>query len=139
MSCPAADAMSEPADRIAGSMRGASDSGVKDESGDGKVKELAVVTSSICSIEDCMMFASAFNSVMVSCGTLPKRVKHLTSTVNACHTLQDAGRWVSATEKTKEEDSRKGGTSLNNERKCQVEYLSFSSEPNSVGFEWITM
>ena len=57
-------------------MRGASDSGLKVESGDGKVKELAVVTSSICSIEDCMMFASAFNSAMASCGTLPGRVKH---------------------------------------------------------------
>jgi hypothetical protein len=69
-------------------MRGASDSGLKVESGDGKVKELAVVTCSICSIEDCMMFARAFNSAIASCGTLPGRVKRLTSTVHAWHTLQ---------------------------------------------------
>ena len=74
--------MSEPADRMAGCMRGASDSGLKVESGDGKVKELAAVTSSICSIEDCMMFARAFNSAIAFCGALPRRVKHLTSTVH---------------------------------------------------------
>jgi hypothetical protein len=68
---------------MAGCMRGASDSGLNVESGDGKVKELAVVTSSICSIEDCMILTRAFNSAMASCGTLPRRVKHLTSTVNA--------------------------------------------------------
>ena len=77
-SCPAADAISEPADWMAGCMRGASVSGLKVESGDGKVKEFSVVTSSICSIEDCMMFARAFNSAIASCGTLPRRVKHLT-------------------------------------------------------------
>ena len=78
-------------------MRGASDSGLKVKSGDGKVKNLAVVTSSICSIEDCMMFASAFNSAMASCGTLPGRVKHLTSVVQylhdiPCSTLSDGRR-----------------------------------------------
>ena len=70
MSCPAADVISEPADRIAGCMRGASDSGLKFESGDGKMKELAVTTSSICSIEVCMMLARAFNSAKVSWVTL---------------------------------------------------------------------
>ena len=64
-------------------MRGASDSGVNVESGGGKVKELVVVTSSICSIEDCMILARAFNSAMASCGTLPRRVEHLISTVHA--------------------------------------------------------
>jgi hypothetical protein len=104
-SCAAADVMSVLANRIAGCMRGASDSGLKVESGDGKVKELAITTSSICSIKVCMMFARAFNSAITSCVTLPGRVKHLTSTVHACHTLQDAGRWVSLTE----------GTLVNNE------------------------
>jgi hypothetical protein len=51
---------------MAGCMRGASDSGLNVESGDGKVKELAVVTSSICSIEDCMILARAFNSAKAS-------------------------------------------------------------------------
>jgi hypothetical protein len=80
MSCPAADAMSEPADWMAGCMRGASVSRLKVESGDGKVKQLAVVTCSICSIEDCIMLARAFNSAMAFCGTLPRRVKLLSST-----------------------------------------------------------
>jgi hypothetical protein len=52
-------------------MRGASDSGLNVESGDGKVKELAVVTCSICSIEDCMIFPRAFNSAKASCETVP--------------------------------------------------------------------
>jgi hypothetical protein len=83
MSCAAADTMSEPADCMAGYMRRASVSGTKVESGDGKVKESAVVTSSICTIEDWMMFVRAFNAGMASCGTLPRRVKHLTSTLHA--------------------------------------------------------
>ena len=73
MSWAAADVMSEPADRMAGCIRGASDSGLKVESGDGKMKELAVTTCSICSIEVCMMFARAFNSAKVSWGTLLRR------------------------------------------------------------------
>ena len=51
-------------------MRGASDSGLNVESGDGKVKELVVTTASICSIEDCMMLARAFNSERESWATL---------------------------------------------------------------------
>jgi hypothetical protein len=63
-------------------MRGASDSGLNVESGDGKMKELAAVTSSICSIEDCMMLPRAFNSAIAFCDTLQRRVKHLTLTVH---------------------------------------------------------
>jgi hypothetical protein len=107
---------------MAGCMRGASDSGVNVESGDGKVKKLVVVTSSICSIEYCMMLARAFNSEMASCGTLQKRIEHLISSVNACHTLQHTERWVSLTERTKGEDSREWGTSLNNREKCWVSF-----------------
>ena len=72
-------------------MRGASDSGLKVESGDGKTKELAAVTSLICSIEDCMMLARASNSAIAFRGALPRRVKHLTSIVDARHTLHQTG------------------------------------------------
>jgi hypothetical protein len=47
MSCAAAEVMSDPADRMAGCMRGASVSRLKVESGEGKVKELAVTAASI--------------------------------------------------------------------------------------------
>jgi hypothetical protein len=40
MSCAAADVMSDTADRMSGCMRGASDSRLKVESGEGKVKVL---------------------------------------------------------------------------------------------------
>jgi hypothetical protein len=76
-SCPAADAISEPADRMAGCMRGASDSGLNVESGGGKTKQLTAVTSLICSIEDCMMLARASNSAIAFCGALPKRCQTL--------------------------------------------------------------
>jgi hypothetical protein len=55
---------------MAGCMRGASDSRLNVEFGDGKVNELAVTTSSICWIEDCMMLARALNSARASWDTL---------------------------------------------------------------------
>jgi hypothetical protein len=70
MSCAAAEVISDPADRIAGSMRGASDSRLNGSSGEGKLKELAVTTPSICSTDNCMILARAFNSVSVSCEDL---------------------------------------------------------------------
>ena len=70
MSCAAAEVIRDPADWIEGCMRGASDSRLNVESGDGKVNELAVMTSSICWIEDCMMLARAFNSERGSPDTL---------------------------------------------------------------------
>ena len=66
MSCAAAEVISDPADRMAGCMRGASDSGSKGESGDGKLRELEVTTPSICSTDDCMILASAFSSANAS-------------------------------------------------------------------------
>lgn len=47
-------------------MCGASDSGLNVESEDGKIKELADTTASICSIEDWMMLPRAFNSAKPS-------------------------------------------------------------------------
>jgi hypothetical protein len=66
MSCAAADVMRDPADWMVGCMRGASDSMLNVESGEGKVKELAVTTASICSMEDCIILARAFNSAKAS-------------------------------------------------------------------------
>ena len=76
---------------MAGCMRGASVSGLKVESGDGKVKKLAVVTSSICSIEDCMMLARAFNSAMAFCGTLPRSKKGQTLIINCTSNILGDG------------------------------------------------
>src|SRR5712691_3499230 len=92
MSCAAADVMSNPADCIPGCMRGASDSRLYGDSGEGKLKELAVTTCSICSIDDCMMLARLFNSTNPSweilCKWPLKRVmlSSLTSTVHVGHT-----------------------------------------------------
>jgi hypothetical protein len=74
MSCAAADVINDPADRIAGSMRGASDSRLNGLSGEGKLKELAVTTSSICFTDDCIMLARAFNSANVSRESLQWRI-----------------------------------------------------------------
>lgn len=74
MSCAAADVMSNPADCMPGCMRGASDSRLYGDSGEGKVKELAVTTCSICSIDDCMMLARLFNSTKASWEVLCDRV-----------------------------------------------------------------
>ena len=54
MSCAAAEVMSNPADWMAGCMRGASDSKLNCDFGEGKVKELAVTTASISSTDDCI-------------------------------------------------------------------------------------
>jgi hypothetical protein len=51
--------MSDPADKMAGCMRGASVSR-QVESEEGKVMELAVTAASICSTDDCMILASSF-------------------------------------------------------------------------------
>ena len=84
MSCAAAEVIRDPADWIAGCMRGASDSRLNVESGDGKVNELAVMTSSICWIEDCMILARAFNSERGSPDTL---IKKLSSTYHRRYIL----------------------------------------------------
>lgn len=78
VSCAAADVMSAPADWMEGCMRGASDSGLNVESGEGKVKELVETTASICSIDDCMILARVFSSVKASWDTLQRKaaVKH---------------------------------------------------------------
>ena len=55
-----------------GCMRGASDSRLKVESGEGKVRVLVDKSASICSIEDCMMLARAFNSAKASCDALKR-------------------------------------------------------------------
>ena len=73
MSCAAGDVLSEPADYMAGCMRDASESRPNVESGDSKVKELAVTTSSIWSIEDCIISARAFNSAKVSLEAVLRR------------------------------------------------------------------
>ena len=52
ISCAAADVMSAPADRMTGCMSGVSDSRLHVDSGEGKVKELAVTTASICSTDN---------------------------------------------------------------------------------------
>ena len=72
--CAAADAMSIPADCMSGCMRGPSDSKVNVDSEEGRVKELAVATASICAIDDCMMLARDFNSAKASCEILRRRV-----------------------------------------------------------------
>ena len=88
MSCAAADVMNNPADWMAGCMRGASDSKLNCDSGEGKVKELAVTTASICSTDDCMRLARAFNSAKASCETLQRRTTSgiSTSTVHVGRT-----------------------------------------------------
>jgi hypothetical protein len=73
MSCVAAEVMSDPADRMAGCMRGASVSRLNVESGEGKVKELAVTAASICSTDDCMILARAFDSAKASGRALLQR------------------------------------------------------------------
>jgi hypothetical protein len=55
---------------MAGCMRGASDSKVKVDSGEGKSNELAVMTASICSTDDCMMLTRDFNCSKASCEVL---------------------------------------------------------------------
>ena len=76
MSWAAADVMSSPADCMAGCMRGASDSKVKVDSGEGKLNELAVMTASICSTDDCMMLARVFNSAKASCEVLKRALSN---------------------------------------------------------------
>ena len=70
MSCAAAEVISDPAERMAGCMRGASDSRLKGESGEGKLRELVITAFSICSTDDCMMLARALNSANASGETL---------------------------------------------------------------------
>ena len=72
--CPAADAMSTAADCMSGCMRGPSDSRVKVDSAEGKVKELAPTTDSICATDVCMMLARDFNSAKASGETLRRKV-----------------------------------------------------------------
>ena len=72
MSCAAAEVMRDPAGKIAGCMRGASVSRLKVESGEGRVKELAVTVASICSTDDSMILARAFKSAKASDKALPK-------------------------------------------------------------------
>lgn len=99
MSCVAAAVISDPADWMAGCMSGASDSKLNVEFEEGKVKELADTTASICSIEDCMMLARAFNSAKASGSVLPKRTLSDTSTTNyTCETYPGAAFWVDATD-----------------------------------------
>jgi hypothetical protein len=97
MSCAAADVMSNPADCMPGCMRGASDSKLYGDSGEGKLKELAVTTCSICSTDDCMMLARLFNSIKASWELLCKRVmvSSLTSTVlyGTCGTYLAVEGW----------------------------------------------
>lgn len=79
MSCAAADVMSDPADCMAGCMRGASESRLKYDPGEGKVKELAITADLICSTDDCIMSASDSNSAKVSFATLQMRILSTTS------------------------------------------------------------
>jgi hypothetical protein len=72
INCAAAEVMSDPAERMAGCMRGSSVSKLNVESGEGKVKELAVTVASICSTDDCIILARAFNWAKVSGRALPK-------------------------------------------------------------------
>jgi len=81
-SCAAADVISELAEWMSGCMRGASDSKVNDEPAEGRTKELAVTTASICSIDDCMMLARAFNSSNASCDPLQKGTLSNTPNIN---------------------------------------------------------
>jgi hypothetical protein len=74
MSWDAAEVINDPADRMAGCMRGASDSRLNGESGEGKLKELAVTAASICSTDDCMILARVLNSAKASCESLLWRV-----------------------------------------------------------------
>ena len=96
MSCDAADVIIAPADRIAGCMRGASDSKLNGEFGEGKLKELVVTAASICSTDDCMMLMRAFNSANASCDALPWRVLsiYLTPTVSTRGTYLAAEGWA---------------------------------------------
>ena len=59
---------------MAGCMRGASESRLNCDSGEGKVKELVVTTALICSTDDCIMSASAVNSTKASCGILQRKI-----------------------------------------------------------------
>ena len=95
VSCAAADAMSDPADAMAGCMRGASVSRLKIESGDGYVKELVVTVASICSTDEFMMLARAFNSAKASGSALQKRALLVTPRIKSmCNTYPAAGFWV---------------------------------------------
>jgi hypothetical protein len=98
MSCAAADVMSAPADWMEGCMRGASDSRLNVESGEGKVKELAETTTSICSTDNCMILARFFNSVKASWDTLQRKVAVKHFNIDCVrHTHQrDSEGWVYA-------------------------------------------
>ena len=105
MSCAAAEVINDPADRTAECMRGASDSRLNGKSGEGKLKEFAATAASICSTDDCMMFARVFNSAKASCETLPWRALSDTLNItNTCgHTSQQMAGWrMSLTVKTRE-------------------------------------
>jgi len=73
MSWVAAEVMSDPTDRLAGCMRGASVSKLNVESGEVKVKQLAITAPSICSVDACMILAKAFNSAKASGRALSKK------------------------------------------------------------------
>jgi hypothetical protein len=85
MSCAAAEVISSPADCMAGCMRDASDSRLKVDSGEGKLNELAVMSASICWIDDCIMLARFFNSAKASCEALGRRA--LSNTLNVDNIL----------------------------------------------------
>lgn len=113
MSCDAAEVMSDPADWIAGCMRGASDSRPNVESGEGKEKELAETTASICSTDDCMMLTRAFNSAKVSGSVLPKTTLSKSSTPTARVRLtlrQHSGKWMLEAVMTRRWDPKRGET-----------------------------
>ena len=115
MSWDAAEVMSAPADWMSGCIRGASDSRVNVEFGEGKVKEFAETTVSICLIDDCMMSARAFNSAKASGNALPKRTVTMSDTLTtnwrAGHTLRrHSVRWMLLTVKTNGQDQRQGET-----------------------------
>ena len=82
MSCAAAEVIISPVDCMARCMRGASDSRLKVDSGEGKLSDLAVMSASICWIEDCIMLARFFNSAKASCEALRRRALSNTSSID---------------------------------------------------------
>jgi hypothetical protein len=58
---------------MAGCIHRASDLGLKIDSKEGKLNELAVMLASICWIGDCIMLARFFNSAKASCEALRRR------------------------------------------------------------------
>jgi hypothetical protein len=79
---------------MAGCMRDASDSRLKVDFGEGKLNGLAVMSASICWIDDCIMLARSFNSAKASCEALRRALSNTLSVDNILGTYLAVEGWM---------------------------------------------